>query len=105
MKKILSFIIESIFWLQLFLTPVLIGGLTALFIYIANEKLLWLCVTIGCVSVVLGFLYAERIRKKHGTSRYLSKILGTPDIWTDEYPEEIAAREKEQQQKASKPKE
>jgi hypothetical protein len=97
MKKILSFIIESVFWLQLFFTPVIIGGLTGLFIYIANENLLWLTITILSVSVVLGFLYAEKIRKKYGTSRYVSKGIGTPDIWPDEYPEEIAARVKEQQ--------
>lgn len=104
MKKVLSFIIESIFWLQIFFAPVGIGGLIALFIYIGNQKLLWLSITIAAASIVIGVIYAERVRRKHGTSRYASKIIGTPDIWPDEYPEEIEAREKEQQEREAKKK-
>jgi len=102
MKKIFSFFVESIFWVQLFLTPVGIAGLIALFIYIGNERLLWLSITIIVISIIIGILYAERVRKKHGTSRYASKIHGTPDIWPDEYPEEIEARKKGQEEKAAK---
>ncbi|MBS1759292.1 MAG: hypothetical protein JST23_04130 [Bacteroidetes bacterium] len=104
MKKILSFFIESVFWIQLFFAPVGIGGLIALFIYIGNQKLLWLSIIIAAASIVIGIVYAERVRRKHGTSRYASKIIGTPDIWPDEYPEEIEAREKERQMKEAKKK-
>jgi general stress protein CsbA len=104
MKKILSFLIESVFWVQLFIAPVGIGGLIALFIYIGNQKLLWLSITIAVASIVIGFVYAERVRRKRGTSRYASKIIGTPDIWADEYPDEIEAREKEQQMREAKKK-
>lgn len=104
MKKILSFFIESVFWIQIFIAPVGIGGLIALFVYIGNQKLLWLSITIAVASIVIGVIYAERVRRKHGTSRYASKILGTPDIWPDEYPEEIEAREKERQEKEAKKK-
>ena len=34
----------------------------------------------------------------------MSKILTTPDIWPDEYPEEIVARKKEQNLKEAKKK-
>lgn len=95
MKKILSFFLESVSWLQLFISPVLIGGLIALFVYIGNQHLGWLSVIILVISVIIGVVFAERVRKKHGSSRYASKILGTPDIWPDEYPEEKEAREKE----------
>jgi disulfide bond formation protein DsbB len=102
MKKIFSFFIESVFWIQIFLAPAGIGCLIALFIYIGNQKLLWLSITIAVISIIIGVIYAERVRKKHGTSRYVSKRLATPDIWPDEYPEEIEAREKEQQLKETK---
>ena len=94
MKKILSFIIESIFWMQIFFAPVGIGGLIALFIYIGNQRLLSLSITIAVVSIIIGVIYAERVRRKHGTSRYASKIIGTPDTWPNEYPEEIEANKK-----------
>lgn len=102
MKKILSFIIESIFWVQFFITPVGIGGLIALLIYISNEKLLWLSIVIVAICVILGVWYAERVRRRHGASRYAARIRATPDIWPDEYPEEIEAREKRARNERSK---
>ena len=105
MKKIFSFIVESIFWLQFFITPIGIGGLIALFIYISNENLLWLSIAIVAICVVLGVWYAEKIKRKHGTSRYAAKRIATPDIWPDEYPEEIEARKKEREMKEAKEKE
>ena len=95
MKKVLSGLIESIFWIQFFITPLGIGALIAIFIYISNEKLLWLSIAITIISAILGIIYAERVRRKKGTSRYASRIIGTPDIWPDEYPEEIKSKEKE----------
>ena len=102
MKKIFSILIETVFWIQFFITPLGIGGLIAVFIYISNQKLLWLSIAITVISAILGVVYAERVRRKKGTSRYASRIIGTPDIWPDEYPEEIEAREKEKQLKADK---
>ena len=52
----------------------------------------------------MGIVYAERVRRKHGASRYMAKRLATPDIWPDEYPKEIEAREKELQMKEAKKK-
>jgi hypothetical protein len=94
MKKILSALVETISWIQFFITPIGIGALIAVFIYLGNENLLWLSITIISISVVMGIWYAERVRRKHGNSRYASRIDGTPDIWPDEYPEEIEAGEK-----------
>ncbi len=102
MKKVFSALVEGIFWIQFFITPVGIGGLIALFIYIGNEKLLWLSIVITAISVIIGVLYAEKVRRKHGASRYASRIIGTPDVWPDEYPEEIEVGEKEKQLKSTK---
>lgn len=94
MKKIITILIESIFWIQFFITPFGIGALIAIFIYISNEKLLWISIVLAAISAVFGVVYAEKVRRKKGTSRYASRIIGTPDIWPDEYPEEIEGREK-----------
>ena len=41
----------------------------------------------GGVGLILGIVIAERIRRKYGCSRYLSRIISTPDIWpTDDEP-------------------
>ena len=75
-----------------------------MFIYINSEKLLWLSIVITVISAILGVVYAEKARRKKGTSRYASRIIGTPDIWPDEYPEELESSEKEKQLKAGKKK-
>jgi hypothetical protein len=51
-------------------------------------------IVIIAISAIIGVWYAERVRRKHGTSRYASRIIATPDIWPDEYPEEIEERER-----------
>ena len=79
MRKLFHIFVESIFWLQLFLLPVLIGGVIAVVIFIRNENLVWLSIAIAAISIILGVIYAERIRRKHGTSRYLARIMSTGD--------------------------
>jgi hypothetical protein len=86
LKKVFSFFVETIFWVQLFLAPVGIGGLVALLIYLGNQYLLWLSIVVISISVIIGIAYAERVRRRRGTSRYIGKRLGTPDLWSDEYP-------------------
>ncbi|MEO8116151.1 MAG: hypothetical protein ABI653_00800 [Bacteroidota bacterium] len=99
MTKVISFIIELIYWLQFFITPVILGGLIGLYIYNKNENLLWLSILIETICVILGIWYAERTRKQHGNSRYAARINATPDIWPDEYPEEIEERENKRSKK------
>jgi len=76
----------------IFASPFLIGAIIGVSIYIANQNLLWLSVTIVSIAAVIGIVFAERIRKKYGCSRYMSKIIATPDIWPDE--EKRAGNEK-----------
>lgn len=80
MRKVFSFFIESMYWLQIFFSPVLIGGVIALVIYIRNKNLLWLSVIIGLISVITGIVFAEKVRRKHGTSKYMSRIIGSDDV-------------------------
>jgi uncharacterized membrane protein YfcA len=81
MSRILAFFIESIFWLQIFLCPVIISAGIG-FLIISNwQDLLPLAAFILLIGIVAGILIAERIRKKYGCSRYLSRIISTPDIW------------------------
>ena len=94
MNKLFSFFIELVFWIAIFLSPTLISGAIAFIIYINNNNLYWLSIAIGILGVSGGVLFAERIRIKYGCSRYISRILATPDIWPDEYPEEIEKRKR-----------
>lgn len=81
MRKAFEFFIEGIFWLQIFLCPMLVGGIIAFLIYNSNPALLVLSIFFLALGFILGIVIAERIRRKHGCSRYLSRIISTPDIW------------------------
>jgi hypothetical protein len=81
MLRVLNFFIESVFWLQIFFCPLLVGGGIAFVIYYNRQALLPLSIFFVLVGFVFGIVLAERIRKKYGCSRYLSRIFATPDIW------------------------
>lgn len=86
MKKVFSFLVEAIFWLQLFISPAAIGALAGIVLYIYQPQLAFLSILLGIAGVITGIWWAERVRRKYGTSRYASKIRSTPDCWPDEDP-------------------
>lgn len=71
---------EIIYWIKIFLSPFIIFIFIALAIYFFNKELLWISVLLSIIGLVLGIVYAERIRKKHGTTQYMGKIYNTDDI-------------------------
>jgi hypothetical protein len=74
--KILTYFIEAIFWLLIFLSPVLFFALIALF-YNKSNILFYSLLSIG---IILGVLFAEWVRKKYGCSTFMGRLLGTPEI-------------------------
>ncbi|KAB2916125.1 MAG: hypothetical protein F9K23_08425 [Bacteroidetes bacterium] len=78
--KFFKWIIESIFWLMIFFSPVLIFTLISIFIYAENKDLIWFCLLLISIGVCLGILYAEKVRKKYGCSTYMGRLLRTPEL-------------------------
>lgn len=81
MSKLFSFIVETLNWLLIFLSPFLISGIIAVSIYIKDQKLLWLSISIVIAGIVLGVIFAEKIRRKYGCTTFMARIISTPDIW------------------------
>ncbi|WP_447636183.1 hypothetical protein [Flavobacterium microcysteis] len=71
---------EIIYWVKIFLSPFIIFLFIALAIYFSNEELLWISVLLSIIGLVLGIVYAEKIRKKHGTTQYMGRIYNSDDI-------------------------
>lgn len=78
MKKIFEILIEVIYWIAIFASPVLLSLFIGIVICINNEKLLWLSICICSIGIIFGIFLAERIRKKYGCARYIARILGGP---------------------------
>jgi hypothetical protein len=81
MNKIFHIVVEIIFWLAIFCSPLLISLAIAFLIYINSPKLEWLSIIISSIGLVSGVLFAERIRRKYGCTRYMSRLISTSDLW------------------------
>lgn len=75
--------IDSLNWIKIVLSPTLLFGIIGFVIMLALEDhpvapyVLVFCILTG---IVLGIFWANRIRKKHGTTHYISRVNASSDI-------------------------
>lgn len=79
MFTLLSILIEVIFWILLFLCPFLIFGIISSIIYFKFDNMI-LAVIIGNIGILSGIIFAEKIRRKYGTSNFFGRLLRTPEL-------------------------
>lgn len=72
-----KFLVNFIFWLQAFFSPVLIMGLIGFFIN--SGKMMIILLSIG---VLAGIIVAEYIRRKIGLDSFFGRIYG-PNDWDE----------------------
>jgi len=75
MNKLFHGVVEIIFWVAIFCSPLLIGAAIAFIIYINAPKLEWLSIGVGSLGVLTGILVAERIRRKYGCTQFMSRLI------------------------------
>lgn len=80
MKKVFHVVLEVVSWIAIFLSPFLLFGAIASFVYFSDEKNSWLSITFLSVGSFLGIFWAERIRNRYGCTEYMGRILATPDL-------------------------
>jgi membrane protein YdbS with pleckstrin-like domain len=75
-------IIELINWIKIFLSPFIISVVAAILLFLSSENywLQVLSVIIIILGIILGVYFAEKIRKKQGTERFMAKIYESPDL-------------------------
>ena len=82
MHKIFFALVEIVCWIQIFLCPVLIFGITG-FIGYANLSggLAYASLIGGIITgTILGIYFAERVRRTIGCSTFLFKVSSSADI-------------------------
>ncbi len=74
--------VESIGWIQIFLSPFIIGLILSAIIYFSNPNNLTFIIAIGILAVgfVIGIKLATKIKKNEGTINFLSKTTSTPEL-------------------------
>jgi membrane associated rhomboid family serine protease len=69
-------------WLQIVISPILIGAIIGMILYTFLMKpinfLLAVIVSIG--GFIVGIIWAEKVRKKTGTVEYMSKAISIPEV-------------------------
>lgn len=81
MSKIFSIFIECVFWIVIFLSPVIIFSIAAAMLFSFIVYIAYLIVLIG---LVCGVFCAEYIRRRYGTSNFIGNLLRTKELEDDE---------------------
>ncbi len=84
-KKLSSFDkgIEWVNWLKIALSPTILLAVVGLFIYLSMENKnsgAYLFAFLTALGFGLGILWANNIKKKHGTTHFISRTDASPDI-------------------------
>lgn len=78
--KLFMFIINTIYWLSLFIIPAGVLGFIAYYKYVESSDNLIMSICLSFLGTVAGILLAEFIRRKYGLDNFFGRRLATPDI-------------------------
>ena len=79
--KLLKFIVEAIFWIQIFLCPAGIIGFIGFVIYKNYPQVWGIVVFVGLLfGIALGIYFAERIRRTTGCSTFMARLFASPEL-------------------------
>ena len=78
-KSAFEYFTEVVGWLQIMVSPLLIGIMLGGIIYILNPKkiTLILAIVLAFLGLVIGIIWATKVWKKKGTISFMSSIMST----------------------------
>jgi chromate transport protein ChrA len=84
-----KWITSIIAWLQIVASPLFIGILIGFIVYynIPSVTGLVLGIAISAIGLIIGIVWASRVKKKRGTVEFISEIRASPDF--DKLNEEL----------------
>ncbi|RKT00386.1 hypothetical protein [Flavobacterium sp. 123] len=82
MHKIFEIITEIVGWIQIVLSPTLLGiGFSlGIYYYFPNQNGMILGITISVIGFIIGLIWATKKFKTTGTIHFLSRIIATPEL-------------------------
>lgn len=78
--KLIGLFVEGMFWLAIFLSPTVAFGLVSLVVYAKTKTIFPFPVIILLLGMACGVLLAEWVRKKYGSSTFLSRLNGSGEV-------------------------
>ncbi len=82
MFKFLETFIEIICWIQIAISPTLIGAIIGTIVYLKYRNNYGILggSSITLIGLVIGIIWATRIWKKSGTLNFMSRINASPEL-------------------------
>ncbi len=76
--KFISFFVEMIYWIQIFLCPTIFIGAIGLACYgsMKNPTGMFLFFVFIVLGIGTGIYFAERVRRRIGCSTFMSRVMG-----------------------------
>ena len=81
--KIIAFLINAIFWLQLFIVPAGILSFAGLWIYYKYNSGLFFPLFFGIAGAISGIALAEYVRRHYGLDNFWGGLYHNPDFDKD----------------------
>lgn len=80
--KLVEWLVEAFFTIKLFLSPVLLGGLAGMYVYLTanSETQIYIAYAIWILGILLGILLAWKVKKKQAATEFLSRVMATPEL-------------------------
>ena len=81
-KNIFEFFTESLGWLQIVFSPLLLSAFLGFIIYASNPSMfrLILSIVITLIGLIIGIIWATHIWKTRGTVDFVSRISASPEL-------------------------
>ncbi len=86
MFKRLEQIFEATGWLRIMMSPLLLGIIIGVLVYLSEPNALRLVIgsTIALIGLIIGIIWANRVKKKQSTISFLARIMANPELEKNE---------------------
>ena len=80
--KIIEWLLSALAWLQIFISPVIIGAIIGLIIWLNMRNVYGLSVAIiiALIGCGVGVAFAEKARQSKGTIEFMSRNIAHPEL-------------------------
>jgi len=81
-RSLIEILIESISWIQIMISPFLIGLIIGAIIYLSNpvKRNFIIALLIAILGLSIGIIWATKVTKRRGATNFMSGTMATPEL-------------------------
>ena len=80
--KIIERLLSALAWLQIFISPIIIGAVLSLIIWLSTRNTwgLNIAIIVMLIGCITGIIFAEKVRQDKGTIEFMSRNIAHPEL-------------------------